>query len=432
MKIYCYLFIFIFEQFIAYIYFHNKFENRKSLRFISLLFSLSFFVQFFVNMFGIPELNLITFLMCNFIVVYLSFYASIKQVFFNVLLLEGIMITSELATMHFTTVLLNVDLHDYTSDDAIMILETIATKTLYFAIAYIASKVSIKEKGKIHYKDISYLLFFLPLSSIGTIISFTYLSINYEIEQFTKLFFAIISMILLVVNIIVFLVHESMVNTLEKNTELILEKQKNEINSEYYDELKKQYDLSNILIHDIKKCLLNIRELSTIKDNKKIIDYIDSIYEGYEIKSLKQYSNNKLVNVIVSRYSQLCANDNIYFSVDIRDVNFSFISDSDLTALLDNLLENAYEASKNVEYKEICLSIDYYNEKYLLIKLVNSSIESPVLNGNSIVSSKIDKEIHGMGTKKIYKIAKKYNGNVKYNYRKSESLFISTILLKVC
>ena len=75
-------------------------------------------------------------------------------------------------------------------------------------------------------------------------------------------------------------------------------------------------------------------------DNSKAIEYIDSIYDGYDIKQIKKYSNNKLINVIVSRYAQLCYNNNIEFSADIRDVNFSFIKDSEITALFDNLFEN--------------------------------------------------------------------------------------------
>lgn len=55
------------------------------------------------------------------------------------------------------------------------------------------------------------------------------------------------------------------------------------------------------------------------------------------------------MNVIVSRYAQLCNDNNINLIVDIRNIDFSFITDSDLTALLDNLLENAYEAAKSSE-----------------------------------------------------------------------------------
>lgn len=67
-----------------------------------------------------------------------------------------------------------------------------------------------------------------------------------------------------------------------KNTELELEKQKLHINEEYYIELEKQYDSSNILIHDIKKCLGNIKGLLLQNDNSKAIEYIDSIYDGYK------------------------------------------------------------------------------------------------------------------------------------------------------
>ena len=63
-----------------------------------------------------------------------------------------------------------------------------------------------------------------------------------------------------------------------KNTELELEKQKLHINEEYYIELEKQYDSSNILIHDIKKCLGNIKgfinKMITAKQLNTSIQYM--------------------------------------------------------------------------------------------------------------------------------------------------------------
>ena len=37
------------------------------------------------------------------------------------------------------------------------------------------------------------------------------------------------------------------------------------------------------------------------------------------------------------------------FETDIRNVDFSFMDESNLTALLDNLLENAFEAAKTIQ-----------------------------------------------------------------------------------
>lgn len=427
---FCYLLTFVFEQFIAYIYYDKKLIQKITNTKLLIYFSISFFLQYIINFTNIPYLNLLTFFICNSLVVYFCYYSSLKQVLFNVISLESLMIITELIIIYCATLFFKIDLKDYSNNTLIFILETIGTKTLYFTLAYTATKISFKEKKNIFKKDYSYLLFFLPLTSVILIMSLVYVSINLDLDQTANILFMVISFLLLIINIVVFLVHEKIVSTLTKNTELQLEKQKEEINKEYYTELEKQYNSSNILIHDIKKCLLNIRALSNEKDNEKIIEYVDSIYNGYEIKSLKQYSNNKLVNVIVSRYAQLCNNNNINLTVDIRNIDFSFITDSDLTALLDNLLENAYEATKKSKNREIELKIDSRNEKYILFDIMNSSDTKPKMIGNFYLSTKNDNDLHGIGLKSISRIVKRYFGNLECNYNETDKTFHTSILLK--
>lgn len=427
----CFFLTYIFEQFVAYIFFSKKLTQKVSNRQLFLSYILSFIIQFAVNFTNIPYLNLLTFLICNFVIAYICYHTSINQILFNVLLLESLMIVTELIIIYLATLLLKIDLKDYSTNPYIFTLETIGTKTLYFVFAYISARISFKEKKNSIKKDYSYLLFFLPLTSVVLIMSLVYVSINLDLDQIANILFMIISFLLLIINIIVFLVHEKIILTLTKNTELQLEKQKEEINQEYYAELERQYDASHLLIHDIKKCLLNIKALSYENKNNEISQYIDSIYDGYEINKIKQYSKNKLVNVIASRYFNLCQNSGINLSVDIRDVNFQFISDSDLTALLDNLLENAYEATKQASKKEIIFTIDKCNESYMLIKLSNYSKNAPIIVKNYILSSKNDKKYHGIGTKSIAKIIKKYHGDIEYQYLSDQKKFDATILLKM-
>lgn len=424
----CYIFIFIFEQFISYIYFNGKFDIKVKPVIVLLGYIISFAVQYGISLISIPYLNLLTFLISNIIIVYTCFSANFKQIVFNVLLLEGIMISTELVIMYFITTLLNIKLLD--NNELVVFLETAASKTLYFLIAYLISKHSTKESSS-YKKDYSLLLFVLPIASIVIIVGFTYLSFHLPIDRTTNLLFTILSIILLLTNLIVIYVHEKTISILIRHTKLQLEQQKEKINQEYYTNLEKQYDSSNILIHDIKKCLMYIKELSKEADVKEIPKYIDSIYNGYNIKELKQYSKNKLVNVIVSRYATLCSEAEIVFSVDIRNVNFSVIEDSDLTALLDNLLENAYEAAKASGEKQIDLNIDYRNENYLLIDLVNTSDRQPKLKGKELVTTKQDSGVHGIGLKSISRIVKRYSGNMYYKYDENSKTFHTSIVLKL-
>lgn len=427
----CYLFIFIFEQFISYLYFKSKYEFKRKTWIIFICYFISFIVQYTTNLFNSPYLNLLSFFVCNLSVVLICFSSTLKQSLFDVVLLEGIMITTEVVIMYLFSSILEIDLLECKNNELIIFLETAATKILYFIIAYIISIFSKKaDKYKSVINKYSVLLFLMPVSSILVISSYAYLSFNYNVNITTNFLFTFSSLIMLISNIIIFIIHERIIDVLIKNTELELEKQKLHINEEYYIELEKQYDSSNILIHDIKKCLGNIKGLLLQNDNSKAIEYIDSIYDGYDIKQIKKYSNNKLINVIVSRYAQLCYNNNIEFSADIRDVNFSFIKDSEITALFDNLFENAFEATKKCPNKFINIEVDYRNENYIFIKMLNSINNKPLFQNGLPITTKKDKKGHGIGIKSILKIVKKYHGNLDYTYIENENIFVTTILLK--
>lgn len=427
----CYLFIFVFEQFISFLYFKSKYPIKRNSWTVLLFYSISFVLQYVINLINIPYLNLLSFLICNLVLVHFCFNTTFKKSIFNVVLLEGIMITTEIVVMYLFSSILGIDLLECKNNDLIIFLETATTKTLYFIIAYIISKSSNKNGNNSNVVNkYSILLFLMPVSSILVISSYAYLSFNYEINKTTNILFTCSSLIMLISNIIIFIIHEKIIDILIKNTELELEKQKTYINREYYSELEKQYAASNILIHDIKKCLANIKTLSTQGDNEKTIEYIDSIYKCYEIKKIKQYSNNKLVNVIVSRYAQLCYENDIEFFVDIRNIDFSFITDSDLTSLLDNLLENSYEASKNSPEKQISINIDKKNEYYIKIDIRNSCDKNPITANGNLETSKKDKKRHGFGLKSINKITKKYDGNFEYSYDIESHIFNISIILK--
>ena len=427
----CYLFIFIFEQFISYLYFKSKYEFKRKTWIIFICYFISFIVQYTTNLFNSPYLNLLSFFVCNLSIVLICFSSTLKQSLFDVVLLEGIMITTEVVIMYLFSSILEIDLLECKNNELIIFLETAATKILYFIIAYIISIFSKKsDKYKSVINKYSVLLFLMPVSSILVISSYAYLSFNYNVNITTNFLFTFSSLIMLISNIIIFIIHERIIDVLIKNTELELEKQKLHINEEYYIELEKQYDSSNILIHDIKKCLGNIKGLLLQNDNSKAIEYIDSIYDGYDIKQIKKYSNNKLINVIVSRYAQLCYNNNIEFSADIRDVNFSFIKDSEITDLFDNLFENAFEATKKCPNKFINIEVDYRNENYVFIKMLNSINNKPLFQNGLPITTKKDKKGHGIGIKSILKIVKKYYGNLDYTYIENENIFVTTILLK--
>ena len=135
------------------------------------------------------------------------------------------------------------------------------------------------------------------------------------------------------------------------------------------------------------------------------------------------------MNAIANRYVEICKEFDIDFFCDVRNVDFSFISDSNLISILDNLLENAVEAAKDSEDKLIELTVNYVNENFVVINIVNSCSSKPLKVNGELKSTKEHKGIHGYGLKIIKRIAKENGGSVNYNFDESKMQFTISVVL---
>lgn len=425
----CYFFIYIFETLISYIYFSNKFESRFSSKITFIFFSTSFLLQFVSNQIKTPNLNLLMFLLCNFLLCFLCYKSSVLQSVFITVILCALMIITEFCIVYLSKLFFDIDILDYTGNDIILIMQSACSKILYFILTYVILKISFKQKYfKLNAKNS--LLFLLPLSSILMLIGLFYVAKTNNPDTSTYILFCVATIILMYSNIIVFWVHESTIRTEQQNAELKLQQQKSEIDTAYYSILQDQYENSNILIHDIKRHLMSIKELSDSNDHAGINRYIENLYGNYDIKFIKKYSNNNLVNAIINRYLSTYKESDIDFFCDIRDIDFSFMAENDITAVLDNLLENAFEASEKSKDKRIELLIYSSNVNYVAININNTCATTPIMNNGKFVTTKKEPSIHGYGIKSIKRIVKKYDGSISFSFDESNNLFITKLVLK--
>lgn len=427
----CYFFSYLFETLISFIYFDHKFERKLSYKNCFVVYSLSFLVQYAVSYMGIPNLNLSAFLLCNFLFCFICFDADALRSALNSILLASIMLVTELCILYVFRLVFSIDVTAHTTNNTVLLLQSICTKLFYFFVSFIILKLSSKEDGTSIRVSKSYLLFLLPLASIILLLGIVYVTEKYPAEDNVYRLFSISAVLLLYSNIVVFWIHEKTIKTQKENMDLQLQKQKSEIDTEYYAVLQEQYENSNILIHDIKRHLLSIKELSAEKDFTAINNYIDNLYQSYQIKRIKKYSDNKLVNAIINRYAALCDEKQISFYCDIRNIDFSFISDNNLTAVLDNMLDNAVTAAEKSDKKNIEFTIKPINTNFIVINMENSSSCEPKIKNGKLVTTKENKAFHGFGIKSIHRIAKEYDGNIDYNFDKEKMVFKFSVVLKI-
>lgn len=425
----CYFLTYIFEALISLMCFSEKFDKKVSKRIVFFGFSASILVQFALNFLTMPFLNLATFVICNILLCFMLFNSSMLQSIFYSVILSAAMLITELCVHYASSLFFDTKLLDSTVNNTTLWIQAACSKLLYFFIALIIAKLSSEESRRTMITLKESTLYLLPLASIVLLHGLTIILMIVDVPQFIYAIFTISTIMLLFSNIIVFWVHESMIKTQKENTEYKLSKQKAEIDTEYYSILQNQYENSNIIIHDIKRHLLSVKELANHNDCDSISKYIDDLYGEYDIKYLKKYSNHRLINAIINRYMEMCKAYLIDFYCDIRDIDFSFISEANLTAVLDNLLENAIEAAKDSSKKAIELTIKESNSNFVAIHLENSCTTAPKKSGGELKTTKSNKDIHGFGIRSIKRIAKEYNGDIDYSFDENTMIFTFTVVL---
>lgn len=425
------LLTYIFEALISLFFFGKKFEKRFHIGIILLAFSLSALIQFGLNFAGIQVLNLVSFIICNFILCLICYKTKVMQAIFSTLLLAAAMLITEITIMYVSSLLFGIAVLEYTTNELVLFLQSGSSKLLYFLTVYLLAKLSTKEERNDLGSAKSFLLLLLPISSIAILLGIFKAAINYQFDKSIYVVLIVSTILLMYANIAVFWVHESLIKTQRENTELQLQAQKAELDTEYYTLLQNQYENSNILIHDIKRHLLSIKDLADENDCDGIEHYIDNLYSEYEVKNIKKYSNHKLVNAIINRYVKVFADSGITFNCDIRNIDFSFIDDNDLTSLLDNLLENALEASRDSEEKKVELQITPTNVNYISLSLSNTCSVAPNIKNGKLITTKKKSAPHGYGIKSIKRIADKYDGNVSFDYENETQLFHICIVMRM-
>ncbi len=179
--------------------------------------------------------------------------------------------------------------------------------------------------------------------------------------------------------------------------------------------------------HDLRHHLLSVLGNIENGNTEAAETYLKQLLHDYETSIFKYiYIDNSAVNSILNMKISRCHANKIDIKTEIES-DFADFSDIDICVLLANLLDNAIEASLNVDFPQITVSIR--NEKNYLCIVIRNRIENSVLKENGqLLTTKADKTKHGLGVYSISQIVDKYDGMKSY-YEKN-GYFVADIWLK--
>lgn len=216
----------------------------------------------------------------------------------------------------------------------------------------------------------------------------------------------------------------------EKNTEYELWQMKgNELQnvityqSEVNEEMKKTR-------HDMKKHLGNILYMIENDQTEKAKEYIGKLTDAILATKQNVYTGNYIIDAILNKHMVLCKSKNVKLELSVDEIPKLDTNPVDISAILDNLLDNAIEAVEKPEIIKRCIEVKLFLYKNNFTVVVKNPYDAKLqINEKYISTSKSEQMEHGYGLKSVESAVER-NGGV-FNYYAEESEFTAVVMLPI-
>lgn len=180
--------------------------------------------------------------------------------------------------------------------------------------------------------------------------------------------------------------------------------------------------------HDTAKYINITSTLISEGKHQKALEYLGEIQKNKLDDNFHVIvTSNDVINAVLNTKYTYCRKNNIEFIYQIT-TDLSVLSDVELSILLANLLDNAIEGTTGSENPFVKISIS--EAKAYLIIIIANSIPSPIMKNNpGLITTKKDKEHHGLGLLTIRDVVEKYDGIL--NFTEENLCFSADVRLKL-
>lgn len=429
----CYIVIYFVEALIIWLYCNDLFTAKYSVRRTFAALSLCYSLLFFLSLLNLYWLNALAVLIANFIFIYFMYDSQWSAALFHAGITTMAMGSGELFILSLHSDFAR-HFYEARAEGNSLIIFSFISKLIYFFIALVLSRFFAFNSKKTTGSQGSLVLIPVPLASFFVMITFSFICHTTDISAFHGRMIAVSSVLLLLLNLLIWFFFSLTQKRNEEFTELQLSLVKENDLAEYYKMLSAQNENRSILIHDIRNNLYTISNLANQNQSAEIVDYIDKLVQTSSLQSSDslQICKNTTLNAILCRYKEECKKQDISFIIDSLDNSLDFMNTNDLTALFCNLLDNAVEAAACVPDSFIKLNISKQeNTPFAVLFVQNSCPQNPIDTFGKLPSHKKDASRHGFGMKSIQRTIDNYGGEMEFYYEEKTRAFCVVIRISV-
>ena len=182
-----------------------------------------------------------------------------------------------------------------------------------------------------------------------------------------------------------------------------------------YRTLRSYMEETTTLRHDFRQHLLTIEELAKQGNTEKLLEYIRPFIEKTSSRIYRKHFENPMLDAVAAHYIEIAQSQNtrLLWNIDMPE-KFPF-GESDICAMLGNLLENALKAVKEVpEFRrEVKAAVLLNNDTTMIFHITNPYKGNISLDENDLPITEDDD--HGIGLRSVFNTVNRYNGYMTIN-----------------
>lgn len=401
----------VIEIFLIYDYFYNFFEIKIERKYIKTVCAEAIGAIFLIN---ILNLVLIPIILWIFVTVLFDFKLRIRFVYFIMAYIVMIGVEFLYIILSNTTIALLaktglIPVSEY-------LWQLLLIKFLNYIVFIVLKQMSAKSKNRMTNK--LFLIYLcVPVSTLGTMLAVLYSGIdignNIVLEILMTLFFVC----MITGNMVLFYVFQKYTENLSENANQELELLYQRAEVERLTKIAEWNENYNEIIHNTSHYLKVIGQLAYERRNDEICKVVDKLNGKLNREEICEYSNHKMLNIILSEYSIKAKNAGVGFDVYVEPgCILNHVQDVDFITMIGNLLDNAIlAASKREKDSYVIVRIFMQKDgKLCVIKVVNDFAEELKEVRGKLISTKKEAGVHGIGLSSVSKIARQYNGYLEH------------------
>ncbi len=232
---------------------------------------------------------------------------------------------------------------------------------------------------------------------------------------------------------------ELMASEAQKNSLMFYKQQLADMTA-HVRELEQLYDGIRGMRHDVNNCVADMEQLlgESMREGhlpEQILTeaegYLQHMQQAAERLSLQFSTGNPVIDVILNRKGQICAQEQILLEGEFVYPQQFGIEAFDLGILLNNALDNAIEACRKLTgHQERTIHFRGYCKGRMFFVVVENTYNGEVTaqKEGALRTTKADRKAHGLGMRNMRSCVEKYYGTMQYEA--GRMYFTLTIMLQ--